>query len=64
MAKTILIVDDEPGTVAVVKRQLEERGYAVCTADDGEQALEFLKTRPPDFAQNRQPVFKNAHYPG
>ncbi|MBF0504358.1 MAG: response regulator [Candidatus Omnitrophica bacterium] len=49
MPKTILVVDDEPVVVEISKRKLEERGYAVLTAFDGNEALECLKTKTPDL---------------
>ena len=37
--KTILIVDDEPGVVQVIKLHLEKKGYKVFVAHDGEEGL-------------------------
>lgn len=46
-AKKILVVDDEPKIVEVVKSYLENSGYAVYQAYNGRQALEiFEKTAP------------------
>ena len=39
MAKKILVVDDEPHIVKVVKSRLEANGYAVVTASNGEEAI-------------------------
>jgi len=44
--KKILIVDDEPAFVEMVKLRLEANGYDVITANDGEQALEKVKEDP------------------
>jgi len=43
--KTILVVDDEPVNVQVLKNQLTLKGYTVLTADDGFQALDILECR-------------------
>lgn len=47
--KTILIVDDEPDTVTFLETTLRYAGFNVMTASDGEQALERVKERTPDF---------------
>ena len=39
MSKTILVVDDEPQIVRFVRAYLEDAGYRVVTAGDGQQAL-------------------------
>lgn len=45
--ETILVVDDEPKLVDVVRAYLEMDGYSVVTASDGRQALDrFHQTRP------------------
>jgi len=49
MAKSILIVDDELIVVEISKRKLEERGYEVLTAGDGNEALLRLKSKIPDL---------------
>ena len=40
---TILVVDDEPGIIAMLSGLLEDEGYAVVTADRGREALSLLK---------------------
>lgn len=46
-AKKILIVDDEPHIVSVLKRKLENAGYEVVTAVNGIDGLEkFVKEKP------------------
>lgn len=45
MNKRILVVDDDVLIVDMIERYLEENGYAITTADNGEEALSFLKTR-------------------
>ena len=46
--KRILVVDDEPDFVAVVKVNLEKAGFQVETAFDGEEALGKVRANPPD----------------
>ncbi|MDR7555420.1 MAG: response regulator transcription factor [Armatimonadota bacterium] len=47
MARTILVVDDEPEITAILRRYLEQDGYRVVEARDGRQALEaFRRERP------------------
>jgi len=43
MAKTILIVDDEPQAVGVFQTALTSSGYAAFVANSGKHALETLK---------------------
>ena len=38
----ILYVDDDPGTVRLVQRSLESRGFAVAHAATGDAAIEML----------------------
>lgn len=45
---TILVVDDEPDIVRVVKRILESCEYKVETAHDGFEALAQVRAKPPD----------------
>ncbi|HEX3604665.1 MAG TPA: response regulator transcription factor [Candidatus Dormibacteraeota bacterium] len=47
--KTILVVDDEPGIVRLVRDYLEHGGFAVVTASDGRGALEAARRRRPDI---------------
>ncbi len=49
MSKKILVVDDEPLLVALVKLRLESQGYEVVVAYDGVQALEAVKHSQPDM---------------
>jgi len=48
MAK-IMIVDDEPNVVFLVKKMLTKEGYEVIGANSGEDALELLKGVKPDL---------------
>lgn len=43
--KHILIVDDEPHAIRVLKRSMEEAGYAVHSAPNGQAALEQILER-------------------
>lgn len=43
MNKNILAVDDEPKILEAVKAFLESKGYTVCTAQNGRQALEIFE---------------------
>jgi CheY-like chemotaxis protein len=47
--KTILVVDDEPNVRCYLQTILEDAGFNVETAADGEEALEKIKAKPPDF---------------
>ncbi len=49
MSKCLLFVDDELTVADIAKRKLEDLGYEVMTAQDGEEALEVLKKRIPDL---------------
>lgn len=49
MPKVILVVDDEPVVVKIVKSKLEEAGYEVRTATNGIEAFESLKLKIPDL---------------
>ena len=43
MADSILLVDDEPGITAALKRVFIENGYDVFTAESGAEALNILR---------------------
>lgn len=43
---TILVVDDEPMTVTLVKRVLSDAGFHVMTAQSGFECLELFRRRP------------------
>lgn len=50
MMKTILLVDDEPDLVHLVKQTLELKGgYRVFAALSGEEALQILRKEEPDL---------------
>ncbi len=45
----ILYVDDETDALTVIKIGMEDRGYEVLTAENGNAALEILKSITPDI---------------
>lgn len=47
--KRILLVDDEPDLLSMVKLRLEANGYEVITASDGNTAYEKAKSETPDL---------------
>lgn len=47
--KTILIVEDEPAVVDLLKFLLEKDGYAITVAGDGEEALKQVTATRPDL---------------
>jgi len=49
MIKKILVVDDEPQIVKVLKAYLEKAGFQVVTASDGQSALATFQREKPDF---------------
>jgi DNA-binding response OmpR family regulator len=49
MAKRILIADDEPNIVASLEFLMEQAGYEVKTAADGNEALAALAAFAPDL---------------
>jgi len=49
IAKTILVVDDEPDVRTYFETALTDAGFNVIAASDGEQALEAIRTKKPDL---------------
>jgi DNA-binding response OmpR family regulator len=49
MPKKILVVDDEPAIVAVLKSRLTASNYKVVTALDGEECLAKMQAEKPDL---------------
>lgn len=45
----ILVVDDEQGTLQLLRQTLELEGFAVTVAADGNSALALLAEREPDL---------------
>ena len=49
MKERILVVDDNPDSIAIMKSILESRGYQVVVAESGAQALEAIKNNQIDL---------------
>lgn len=49
MSKTVLIADDEPNIVISLEFLLEQAGYQVMVAHDGQEALDAIKRQAPDL---------------
>ena len=49
VAKRILLVDDEPLIIKGLRFTLEQEGYEILTASDGEEALEVFHSEPVDL---------------
>ncbi len=49
MSRTVLVVDDEPEIVRLLRSYLERDGYRVVTASNGEEALYAARRERPDL---------------
>ncbi len=49
MAQTILVVDDDPEILSMVRSVLEEKGFNVVTATDGKQCMREIIVKKPDL---------------
>ena len=49
MAKLILIVEDEPKNITLLRDLLQVSGYSTIEATDGKQGVELAKARKPDL---------------
>ena len=49
MAKKILVIDDEPHVIKYLTTFLEDNGYEICTASNGEEGMDVLKSEKPDL---------------
>ena len=58
MAKRILVVDDEPHILRLLKDALTRRGYDVVGASSGEQAIALATEEPPEL------IFMDVMMPG
>jgi two-component system alkaline phosphatase synthesis response regulator PhoP len=47
--RTVLVVDDEPEIVRILRDYLERAGFKVLTASDGEAAVAAARRAPPDL---------------
>jgi DNA-binding response OmpR family regulator len=50
MSAKILVVDDDPDLLQILRRTLEKTGFDVAIAIDGFHAIEYLKRETPDLA--------------
>jgi len=49
MARKILVVDDEPEIVKLVRAYLERAGFSVVTAAEGQEALAVFRRERPNL---------------
>ena len=49
MKKTILIIEDYPNVVEVLRMRLQNAGYHVLVAFDGQEGLKLARTKQPDL---------------
>ncbi|MCK5125499.1 MAG: response regulator [candidate division Zixibacteria bacterium] len=49
LGKTVLVVDDEADVRKYLSQALEDAGFNVVTATDGDEALQVVKKNPPDI---------------
>jgi CheY-like chemotaxis protein len=49
MTHKLLIVDDNPDSIAIMRSILENRGYHVCVATSGNEALQIIGKEPLDL---------------
>lgn len=49
MAKKVMLIEDEEVLSSLLKRKLEENGYEVTVAFDGEEGLDIMKKQKPDL---------------
>lgn len=49
MPKTILLVDDEPHVLEVLRVTLEDLGFSLLEAEDGPKALQIARDQKPDL---------------
>ena len=47
--KTIMVVDDNPDIITIVRTILEGKGYGVLSATSGQELLDMLKSEKPDL---------------
>lgn len=47
--KKILVVEDDSAIIRTIKYLLEQEGYGVCTASDGEEGLKKARENRPDL---------------
>jgi CheY-like chemotaxis protein len=47
-APLVLIVDDQPSNLAILRRLVESIGYRTCLAENGQRAIQLLESSQPD----------------
>ena len=47
--KKILIIEDEPDAIILLKAHLEKHGYEVLSAENGKEGYRLARTRSPDL---------------
>ena len=52
MAETILIVEDNPETLELLRRIMERDGYKTILANDGEKGLSYTNRYMPDHTRS------------
>jgi two-component system cell cycle response regulator DivK len=58
MSATVLIVEDNPRNLKLVRDVLEHAGFTVLSADDGEAGIALARERVPDL------ILMDVHLPG
>jgi two-component system cell cycle response regulator DivK len=58
MSAVVLIVEDNPRNLKLVRDVLEHAGFTVLSADDGEAGIELARERVPDV------ILMDVHLPG
>jgi CheY-like chemotaxis protein len=48
MPTRVLVVDDNPDSIIIMRGMLEPRGYSVVVAGSGAEALQVIRNEPPD----------------
>jgi CheY-like chemotaxis protein len=48
MPTRVLVVDDNPDSIIIMRGMLEPRGYSVVVAGSGVEALDVIRNEPPD----------------
>ena len=48
--ETVLVVEDDPASQSILTRLLKTRGYSVCTASNGHQAMAVTARKNPKLA--------------
>lgn len=49
MTKRILVIDDKPNLLALLRMLLEEEQYQVSVLQDGREAVQVIRDNPPDL---------------